>query len=146
MTGIPVICDADPTSFKSLRALNRAIWSVGVTFDRDPQSGDAGLLALNHLGTGSGLGPRVAVKSPLRRILPMTGLPGEHQTGSSGQTVGDRIVDARGETFVSTGRNFCSDHVRLKYPRFARYEGFGVLPLCPAGKAGRALVPKPRTF
>ena len=51
----------------------------------------------------------------------MTGLPGEHRTGSSGQTVGDRIVDARGETFVSTGRNFCSDHVRLKYPRFARY-------------------------
>ena len=70
MTGIPVICDADPTSFKSLRALNRAIWSGGVTFDRDPQSGDAGLLALNHLGTGSGLGPRVAVTSPLRRILP----------------------------------------------------------------------------
>ena len=54
MTGIPVICDADPTSFKSLRALNRAIWSGGVTFDRDPQSGDAGLLALNHLRPDTG--------------------------------------------------------------------------------------------
>ena len=71
---------------------------------------------------------------------------GEHRTGSSGQTVGDRIVDGRKKSFVFTGRNFCSEHLRLKYSWFARYGrkyGGDTSELQRQDRRASALPPKP---
>ena len=44
----------------------------------------------------------------------------EGRAGCTAQTVDILVGHAREKTFVSTARNFCSDHVRLKCARFSR--------------------------